>query len=328
MCKLVLIGGTGRCGTNVLKDLLSVHSQVASLPFEHRFFIDPDGILDFYSSYSQFWSPFVADRRVKRLSDLLGRVGRARGGQKVGKRLLKFFDKKHRFISPPSYTDWELHKHFPNFEKHNKTLVERLTEFEFSAVWPGTKGWSFRPKLVHAPPKSREHLQVMLRKYTQDLLLDFCHSAGRTCFVEDNTWNILFAHQWSEIMPDAKLIHIIRDPRDVVASFMKQRWCPSDFHQAVQWYKALMENWFSIRDKLPQGFFLEVKLEDLVTEAEKTIASICKFTGLPFEEKLLDFDLSHSNSGRWKKDFSDSEKKDIDEALVEILNLLGYNRFT
>ena len=36
---LIFIGGSGRSGTNILRNLLSKHSQVGSLPFEYRFII-------------------------------------------------------------------------------------------------------------------------------------------------------------------------------------------------------------------------------------------------------------------------------------------------
>ena len=38
--RTILIGGTGRCGTNLLKNIFTNHSSVVTLPFEQRFFID------------------------------------------------------------------------------------------------------------------------------------------------------------------------------------------------------------------------------------------------------------------------------------------------
>ena len=63
----VAVGGTGRSGTNLLKQILSEHSQVHTLPFEHRFVIDPGGVIDFYHGFADSWSPFVADRKLRDL---------------------------------------------------------------------------------------------------------------------------------------------------------------------------------------------------------------------------------------------------------------------
>jgi hypothetical protein len=52
MVKMILIGGTGRSGTSIVKEILANHPDASSLPFEYRFIIDPDGLADFYTGYS------------------------------------------------------------------------------------------------------------------------------------------------------------------------------------------------------------------------------------------------------------------------------------
>jgi len=53
---VVFCGGTGRCGTNVLKRVFARHPEVYTLPFEIRFLLDPGGIIDFYTSHSAQFS--------------------------------------------------------------------------------------------------------------------------------------------------------------------------------------------------------------------------------------------------------------------------------
>lgn len=72
----VLIGGTGRSGTNVSRSLIARHSQVASIPFEYRFIIDPEGIIDFYNSFSLNWTPYYADYKIKQLNNFLIRLSK------------------------------------------------------------------------------------------------------------------------------------------------------------------------------------------------------------------------------------------------------------
>ena len=40
---ILFVGGVGRSGTSVTRQVLGLHPQVANLPFEYRFIIDPDG---------------------------------------------------------------------------------------------------------------------------------------------------------------------------------------------------------------------------------------------------------------------------------------------
>ena len=63
----IMISGTGRSGTNIIKDILNLNSSVYALPFEHRITIDPDGIIDFYLSSLNIWSPYMYDKKLKNL---------------------------------------------------------------------------------------------------------------------------------------------------------------------------------------------------------------------------------------------------------------------
>jgi hypothetical protein len=143
-------------------------------------------------------------------------------------------------------------------------------------------------------------------------------------YVEDNTWNILWFHRMLDLLPNARLIHIYRDPRDVICSFMKQTWTPSDPVKAALFYKGIMEAWWGIRKQLPKASYKEIALEALVKNPEKTLKEACDFWNIPWSESLLKTDLSHSHSGRWKKDLSSSELREIHEILSDQIKALGY----
>jgi hypothetical protein len=74
MTKMIFVGGTGRSGTSIVKELIAAHPGAASLPFEYRFIIDPDGLVDFYTSYTAAWSPYLADRTLKAAKDASSRA--------------------------------------------------------------------------------------------------------------------------------------------------------------------------------------------------------------------------------------------------------------
>lgn len=323
--KIVFIGGTGRCGTNILKEIFSKHTRVATLPFEHRFFIDPDGLVDFYSSYSQAWSPFWADTKLRRLEKFLSEISHVNRFHSLLERIILTFNGEGKFISPKRYCRWELSKHFPHFEKHNRNLLQELREFTYDGVWPGTESYSFRPCVHHGPWMSKEELAEIIGRYIKGLIGDFLKDKKADCFVEDNTWNIFFARELLELVPEAKIVHIYRDPRDVVASFIHQRWCPSNIRKAALWYKSMMEYWLrEVRVSLTAGQFYEVSLEQLVSQPKETITKLCEFTGLSFEDSLIEVDLTKSNSGRWKSEFSRSEKEEISRILGPIISDLSY----
>lgn len=72
---ICLIGGTGRSGTTILKNVFNNHPEVANIT-EWRITIDPDGLIGFYNTFSSGWSPFLYDIKIRRLERLLKDVGK------------------------------------------------------------------------------------------------------------------------------------------------------------------------------------------------------------------------------------------------------------
>jgi hypothetical protein len=168
-------------------------------------------------------------------------------------------------------------------------------------------------------------LAQVLGDFIRNVIDDFLQCTGKRFFVEDNTWNVLFAQELDDLIPEAKLIHVYRDPRDVVASFSHQRWSPTDKRQGALWYKAMMTHWFSVRAALATDSYYELKLEDLVSSPREEIQNLCEFVQIPVEEEMLKMDLSRSHSGRWKKEYSPEEKRHVQSILRDVIEELGYH---
>jgi len=317
MPRIILIGGTGRCGTSILKETLALHPSAASLPFEHRFIVDPDGIADFYAHMRACWSPYTADLQLRRLERLLRGLAHEPLSKRVATKVAKIVG-----LTPPPYDGWELAKWLPNFEKHIDELMEGLTDFEFPASWPSAPAFQ-RPQMRHCY-KDRWQLAEILGAFIEAAIGDLLNEAGKAFFVEDNTWNILFAREIVDLVPGAKIVHIYRDPRDVVASFVHQRWCPSDPAQAAQWYDALMSHWLKVRRDLPAHSYREVSLERFVYNPMAVLRELCIFAEVPFSRAMLDIDLSHAHIGRWKRDFDAEEQSIVHINLAGWTERLGY----
>ncbi len=322
--KIIFLGGTGRSGTNITKNIFSQHSKVATLPFEYRFIIDPDGIVDFYRGYTAAWSPYLADRRLKRLETFLCSLAHEPLFHRINGRLIRYLNRDGKMLSPYRYHGWKLDNILPDFKKHIQQLMTELQEFSFSACWAGTESYSFRPQIYHAGPKTKEELVSVLGNFIQRVINSFLDKQGKKYFAEDNTWNILLARELIDLVPQAKILHIYRDPRDVVASFIHQRWSPSETKQAALWYKSIIMHWFTVRDNLPSDSYYEFSLESLVNSTEHTLKEICHFTNLPYTTALFETDLSNSHSGRWRQDFTEDEQQMVQDILGDIIETLGY----
>lgn len=320
----LFISGSGRSGTNITKAILSQHSLVGTLPFEYRFSVDPNGVLDFYNTFPAAWSPFIASKKCKDFISFLKSL--ARRDQELFLKSKEILEKHNKGLelTPYPYHGWELEKVFPGYENFVDSLEKKLVEFRYHAVWPGAEPLVENHEMLFCAPKSKKDLQPILTHFFDQCVNAFLENEQKEVFVEDNTWSILFADDLLDLFPNGKILHVVRNPFDVIASMVKQRWTPSDVSDATKYYKAIMSHWLSKREKLSPDQFLEVKLEDLTQNTEATINQICQFAGLKFEASMLDIDLSKSNSGRYKTQFTTKQILAIEESISEILFNYGY----
>ena len=303
--KYLFIGGTGRSGTNITREIFASHPSVASFPFEYRFIIDPDGLIDFYLSMMVGWSPYMSDVKIKRLRHFLENLG----------------DKSSR---KRNYIDWELSKWFPNYFQNVENLINELILYDYDGYWPGATRDSSPYRIGFVEYKPKQELAKIIRRFIKNNIDDFTSRNEKYAFVEDNTWNILYAKELHELMPESKLIHVVRDPRDVIASFMSQRWCPSDFNEALAMYKSIMSKWLEVESRLPIDFFKIIKLEDLVANPEDIIREMCLFSGISFHREMLNIKLNKPNTNRWKNELTNENINVIKSELKFIIDKFNY----
>ncbi len=93
--------------------------------------------------------------------------------------------------------------------------------------------------------------------------------------------------------PDAKFIHVVRDPRAVVASSVKTsmylRSEGSNPYRAIErWQDAIHRHRRALGYSTPERY-TTVRYEDLVTEPEAQMRRMTDFVGLEFEPTMLDY---------------------------------------
>jgi tetratricopeptide (TPR) repeat protein len=106
--------------------------------------------------------------------------------------------------------------------------------------------------------------------------------------------NYYFAGLIHLALPNAKIIHSIRDPVDTCVSCFSKLF-PSPQHHTYDLgelgryfrrYEQLMEHW---RRVLPAGRILDVRYEDVVTDLEGQARRIISHCGLPWNDRCLTF---------------------------------------
>ncbi len=119
-------------------------------------------------------------------------------------------------------------------------------------------------------------------------------AGSRHRLVDKMPSNVLFAGLIHRILPDARIIHVRRDPADTCLScytklFTREQLFSYDQVELARFYKGyerLMAHWRAI---LPADRFIEVRYEDVVAGIEPEARRLIDFCGLDWNPACLDF---------------------------------------
>ena len=113
-------------------------------------------------------------------------------------------------------------------------------------------------------------------------------------FIEKTPDHALHLEVIMRTLPDSKVIHIVRDARDVVASILRvQRelgWELSrpNARSAAKLWVNHVRGARSVQGKLTSERFLEVRYETLLSETKETVRKVLAFLGVRWEESDLE----------------------------------------
>jgi hypothetical protein len=90
------------------------------------------------------------------------------------------------------------------------------------------------------------------------------------------------------LWPDARYIHLVRDPRDVARSVVQKGWAGNVYQAAEFWIFA--ENcWDSLAPRLSSDQAIEIHYEDLVLHTHRVLCEICRFVGVEYTDAMLGY---------------------------------------
>lgn len=171
-------------------------------------------------------------------------------------------------------------------------------------------------------------------------LFDICASyltkkANKARWIEKTPFHIYYIDKIQSFYPDAKFIINYRDPRAVVASWLKKDSNKTVLGVINTWNKVASRIDEIKRKQNPNIYFM--KYENLIINPEKTIREICNFLDEDFYPELLNVSVVNSfydeqgKSGfnldainRWQKMLSPSQILIVDKLSSKNRELLGY----
>ena len=133
-----------------------------------------------------------------------------------------------------------------------------------------------------------------------------------------------------KLWPDAKLIHIVRDPRDVSPSNVEMGWAGNVWFGLDKWLEA-EDEWAAVKDVLAPGQALTIKFPDLINDHRTTVGSVCDFIGVSYTEEMFsyvdDTDYRRPTPGlaaSWQTKLSPKQVRLIEARVGDRLEQLGF----
>lgn len=133
-----------------------------------------------------------------------------------------------------------------------------------------------------------------------------------------------------DLYPDMRVIHMVRDPRDVARSSIGMGWAGTTYHGVEHWMDT--ENgWQAVADRLPDGQTMTLRYEDLIHDAEGELQRLCAFCGLDYDPNMMSYASSSTYDRpdpklveQWKRKQTPEEIGLVEARVGPLLEAAGY----
>ncbi|SNT58695.1 Sulfotransferase family protein [Asanoa hainanensis] len=306
----VFVAGTGRSGTSQLADIIGQHPLIHRIPIETRFIPDPGGLRDLADALTCRYDPIAAGDALRRLSDLLT-------VRMVGRR-----DRDRGYTLPDVVG-----------ERHYWDAV--------AALWPALVATTFDealPEFGRAGPfepaslrrvvpryfRDRRDLIQILRRAVDTMFGGAAADAGKPTWCEKTPFNLLCMDFLWELVPEATIVHIKRDPVAVVASHVEQVWAPPTVDGALAWLEPVYDRWLAWKATadLDNRRYVEVKAEDLAADWPAQRRAL--FARLGVDDFATPSTFEPRKVRNRDDQFDAATREYVERALGDVIPAMGY----
>lgn len=239
------------------------------------------------------------------------------GNPRSGTTMFRLMLTSHKSIYVPTESGWALHLS-SKYQKHNNhnnididAFLSDLQQCKKIEYWD----IDYADLKNYLKGRNENYRQISANVYR------YCATKhGKVIYGDKNNYYLNHIEELSQIYPESKFIHLVRDGRDVACSYRnlqkleKGKYFPdlpsSVIDCAYEWVKNV-ETIQSGLSKLKNDRYLEIRFEDLVNISEQTLDKVCKFLGQDYDDNMLKFYLKNRDEGlepqdlmKWKQDTS------------------------
>lgn len=132
------------------------------------------------------------------------------------------------------------------------------------------------------------------------------------------------------IWPTCKIIHLLRDPRDVARSSIGMGWAGTFYHGVGHWIDS-ERDWDKTVHQMMPGQICEVKFEQLFGDIDGTLRRVCDFVGVEFDPAMLEYHATSTYSApdsslveQWRRKASGFEVGLVELRAGPLMETRGY----
>lgn len=162
---------------------------------------------------------------------------------------------------------------------------------EYREFFFNLKAYFFEPhQLISLSRKCRS-----IREFFDEFFSNYLNRRNKKIWGEKTGSNSYCLAEFKNLYPNARIIHVLRDGRDMVCSLTK-RPHGVPYHSVSHWLYNVSA---CIGNQSMDGY-LEVRYEDLVTQPHQELVRICNHLGVDFHDSML-----NGSTNEYWRSFSD-----------------------
>lgn len=143
---------------------------------------------------------------------------------------------------------------------------------------------------------SSEEWHANVRAFFEAVHVRYAERQGKTRWADKSPDYALILDYVDELYPEAQIVHIVRDPRDVIDAW-RRFYGPRSVVRAARAWVRYVGAARSFAERQVEDKMVELRYEDLVRSPKETLASLLDWLGEPWDDRVLGFGSQRHNFG-------------------------------
>lgn len=228
------------------------------------------------------------------------------------------------------------------------TLLRLMVDGHPDVDNPGEMDFLFEPPLARdgSPDMNAYRVELSLNRVFVSRQMKFRDSLGYADQVRDFIGQLrrpgkrltINVHRHfdriPEIFPDARYVHLVRDPRDAAKSAIAMGWAGNVFHGVDHWINS-EKDFERLAAKTPADRIFRLKNEDLIRDPRRWLTRLCDFLGVSYDDEMLNYPVRSTYGPpdirlieQWRRDLTPREVELIEIKARGLMVERGYEPST